>query len=97
MCVPSEDGWAAGPLALTVEQAAEKLGVSRSAVYRAIREDGLPKVRLGRRYLVPLSRLEEWLGSSHPGVWSGTPSRPHIAVNSEAATETSPSARRSTA
>jgi excisionase family DNA binding protein len=49
---------------LTVEDAAELLGIGRSAAYAAAREfirtdgaSGLPAIRLGRRLLVPTAAL----------------------------------------
>jgi excisionase family DNA binding protein len=51
-------------LCLSVEQAAELLGVSRSALYDAIARHEVPSVRIGRRVLVPRKALEEWLERS---------------------------------
>ena len=52
---------------ISVEQAAVMLGVSRSVAYEAARRfeatgQGLPVVRIGRRLVVPLGRLEALLG-----------------------------------
>ena len=47
-------------LALTPEQAAEALGVSRSFFYETVLPE-LRVVRRGRRRLVPVRALEEWL------------------------------------
>lgn len=46
-------------LTLTVEEAADRLGIGRSLAYRMIREGTIPSIRFGRRRLVPVSRLEE--------------------------------------
>jgi excisionase family DNA binding protein len=51
------------PLTLTVEQAAELLGVSRGLAYEAARRGQLPTIRLGRRLLVPRWRLLELVGA----------------------------------
>lgn len=51
-----------GPLVLTVEDVAALLKMSRSAAYEAINRGDLPSRRLGRRILVPVPLLREWLG-----------------------------------
>ena len=50
------------PPLLSVEQACELLGVSRSAGYRAAATGDLPTVRWGRRLYIPTARLLELLG-----------------------------------
>jgi len=45
------------PPTLTVEQAGELLGLSRSAAYRAAATGDLPTIRFGRRLYVPTARL----------------------------------------
>ena len=49
-------------LTLTVDQAAELLGISRSATYEAIRRDEVPHLRFGRRIVVPRAALIRMLG-----------------------------------
>jgi excisionase family DNA binding protein len=44
-------------ISLTVEEAAELLGISRGLAYEAVRVGALPSVRIGRRILVPTARL----------------------------------------
>jgi excisionase family DNA binding protein len=51
------------PLTLTVDQAAELLGVSRGLAYESARRGELPTIRLGRRLLVPTARLLELVGA----------------------------------
>lgn len=53
------------PATLTVEQAAEVLGISRRSAYRAVERGDLPTLRLGRRLLVPTARLLALLGLEH--------------------------------
>ena len=48
-------------LAVSVEEAADMLGVGRSIAYQLSRSDGFPTVRIGRRVLVPLAELRAWL------------------------------------
>jgi len=50
------------PLTLTVEEAAELLGIGRSVAYRAVQTGEIPAIRIGRRLLVPRARLLELLG-----------------------------------
>lgn len=50
-------------LTYTVDEAAQLLGISRNSAYEAARTGDLPTIRVGRRILVPRSRLEELLGT----------------------------------
>jgi len=50
------------PPALTVEHAAELLGISRRSAYRAAAAGQLPSLRLGRRLLIPTGQLLDLLG-----------------------------------
>lgn len=47
---------------ITVEQAAKVLGLGRTAAYEAARRGEFPTRRLGRRVVVPVPALLEWLG-----------------------------------
>jgi excisionase family DNA binding protein len=47
---------------ISVEEAAKVIGIGRSAAYEAARTGQLPTRRLGRRLLVPVPALLEWLG-----------------------------------
>jgi excisionase family DNA binding protein len=48
-------------LTITVEQAAVVLGIGRGLAYALAASGSLPVVRLGRRMVVPLARLEALL------------------------------------
>jgi excisionase family DNA binding protein len=50
------------PPLMSVEQACELVGVSRSAGYRAAATGDLPTLRWGHRLYVPSARLLELLG-----------------------------------
>lgn len=54
----------AGKATITVEQAALVLGLGRTAAYDAARRGELPSRRIGRRLLVPVPALLEWLGAN---------------------------------
>lgn len=60
LTLPSLDGRPT----LTVEETASLLGLGRSAAYEAIRRGEIPSRRLGRRLLVPVPALLEWLGAT---------------------------------
>lgn len=50
---------------MTVDEAAQRLQLSRGATYDAVRRGEIPAIRLGRRWLIPLARFErEVLGLS---------------------------------
>lgn len=46
---------------LTVDEAAQLLGVGRSTAYEAVRRGEIPVVRIGKRLLVPMAALEKML------------------------------------
>jgi excisionase family DNA binding protein len=54
----------AGRATITIEQTAQVLGLGRTAAYDAARRGELPTRRLGRRLLVPVPALLDWLGAN---------------------------------
>jgi excisionase family DNA binding protein len=54
----------AGKATITAEQTAQVLGLGRTAAYEAARRGELPTRRLGRRLLVPVPALLDWLGAN---------------------------------
>lgn len=62
------------PLTLTVEQAAKALGIGRSTAYELVHTGDIPSLRLGRRIVVPVARLEALLagGDSDRGTYGST-------------------------
>lgn len=57
------------PATITVEEAAELVGMSRSAAYRAAARGQLPTVRLGRPLRVPTAKFLAMLGlDGEPGL-----------------------------
>jgi len=46
---------------LSVAETASLLGISRWLVQQAVHDGSLPSVRVGRRILIPRSRLLAWL------------------------------------
>jgi excisionase family DNA binding protein len=54
-------------LALSVSEAAAALGVSKDAIYDAVRCHELPAIRIRRRILIPLSALQQLLAERRAG------------------------------
>jgi len=46
---------------LSVEEMGKKLGIGRPKAYELSRMKGFPAVTIGRRTLIPIKALEEWL------------------------------------
>jgi excisionase family DNA binding protein len=46
-------------LTMSVDEAARLLGIGRGLAYEAVRSGEIPSIRLGRRVLIPRSRLLE--------------------------------------
>jgi excisionase family DNA binding protein len=53
-----------GPQALTIGEAARRLGVHRETLRAAIDRGEIPAARLGRRWLVPVAVLDRLLSAS---------------------------------
>ena len=60
--VSSNDG-DSGRRAISLEQAAVRLGIGRSLAYELVREGTLRTVRAGHRILVPIAALDEFLSA----------------------------------
>lgn len=74
-------------LTLTVEQAAELLGIGRSTAYELVRSGCLDSIRLRRRIVVPVAQLAARLGVSASEVWTS------LEVHSSSAGQDSSSSR----
>jgi excisionase family DNA binding protein len=61
---------------VTVEEAAQMLGISRSSAYECVRRGELRALRLGRRLVVPRVALEELLGARPAVLPTSTSSEP---------------------
>jgi excisionase family DNA binding protein len=57
---------AADRLTLTVEEAANLLGISRAFAYEAVNRGEVPSIRIGRRILVPKAALNRLVGAEPP-------------------------------
>lgn len=49
------------PLALSAEDVAQVLGISRSNAYTLMHSKGFPTIKIGKRMTVPKDRLIEWI------------------------------------
>ena len=49
------------PLTLSVPEVAAVLGISRAGAYEQVHSASFPKVKIGKRILVPKDKLIEWL------------------------------------
>lgn len=50
------------PATITVEQAGQLLGISRSSAYRGVNRGEIPSIRIGGRIIVPTGKLLDLLG-----------------------------------
>ena len=50
-------------IAISIEELAKQLGISRSIAYKLSRSQGFPIVKIGRRRVVDLAGLREWMDS----------------------------------
>ena len=48
-------------LALTVGELAKQLGIGRNAAYELCHSKGFPSIQIGKRLIVPVDGLREWL------------------------------------
>ena len=49
------------PLTLSVPEVAAVLGISRAGAYELVNSASFPKVKIGKRILVPKDKFIEWL------------------------------------
>jgi excisionase family DNA binding protein len=54
-------GVAAEPSTLSVEQAAQRLGISRSTAYECVRNGSIPSLRFRRRIVIPAVVIDQLL------------------------------------
>ena len=50
-------------LGLSVEEAGQLLGLSRSVMYQLVRCEDFPAVHIGKRIIINAAKLQEWLDS----------------------------------
>jgi len=59
-------------LTLTVQEAAELIGISRAHAYELVRQSTIPSLKLGRRVVIPRRALERMLDARDPLDRTGT-------------------------
>ncbi|WP_168118529.1 helix-turn-helix domain-containing protein [Paenibacillus sp. HB172176] len=45
----------------TITDLCEIFPIGRNAIYRLVNEEGFPKIRVGRRIIIPVEMYEEWI------------------------------------
>ncbi len=55
------------PLAISTEECAKLLGISRPKVYDLIHQDGFPSFKLGTRTLISVEGLKVWVKNKTEG------------------------------
>jgi excisionase family DNA binding protein len=50
------------PDTYTAREAAERLGIGLTSLYAGVQRGEIPAIRVGRRVLIPRSRLDDMLG-----------------------------------
>ena len=48
-------------LTMTVEEMGRSIGISRVKAYELANTEGFPKIRIGRRIIIPIDSLNRWL------------------------------------
>ena len=51
-------------LAFTVPQFSKAAGISKPIVYELVHSEGFPSLRVGRKWLIPRQKAEEWLNEN---------------------------------
>lgn len=49
---------------LNVKELAQVLGIGQTKARELCKTKGFPVIKIGNRYLVPITRLEEWLNNN---------------------------------
>lgn len=62
----TQDVYGSSKLTMSVPQAADWLGISRAFAYELVARGEIPSIRLGRRVLVPIKRLFEFVSENEP-------------------------------
>lgn len=58
---PEVDAQEQQPLLLSVDSAAQLMGIGRTKAYEMVKCGQLPLVRIGTRVLIPREALEDWI------------------------------------
>ena len=55
-------------LTYTVEEMGEALGISRVKAYELANSENFPKIRIGKRIVIPIDSLNRWLENQSTSV-----------------------------
>lgn len=55
-------------LTYTVEEMGEAVGVSRKVAYQLANRNDFPKIRIGKRIVIPIDSLNRWLENQSASV-----------------------------
>lgn len=54
-------------LTMTVEEMGKSIGISRVKAYELANSEGFPKIRIGKRIIIPIDSLNRWLEQNSTG------------------------------
>ena len=54
-----------GMLTMTVHQMADKIGISYPSAYELVNREKFPKLKIGKKYLIPVAEFYRWLNNQH--------------------------------
>lgn len=54
-----------GMLTMTVHQMADKIGISYPSAYELVNRENFPKLKIGKKYLIPVAEFYRWLNNQH--------------------------------
>ncbi len=63
----SQDATIRNPVYNSVDELAAELQLSRSIVYRGLRDGTIPSLRVGKRFILPKAAISEWLRNAGGG------------------------------
>lgn len=56
------------PISLTADDISSILGLSRGGAYNLIHSEGFPRIKVGKRYIIPKNKFLEWIDRNTGGV-----------------------------
>ena len=52
------------PISLNADDVSAILGLSRGGTYNLIHSEGFPKIKVGKRYIIPKAKFLEWIDTN---------------------------------
>lgn len=53
---------------LNVRELAKYLGIGMNSAYQLVNSNGFPALKIGKRIVVPIEKLEQWVDANTPTV-----------------------------